>query len=116
MTAIPYTEVDLTVYTSADFVQAFQFVDAFENPIDFTGDTFEMDVETAVGQTPSLALSSPSTGIAATDLANGTITITIADTDLSVGSYVYDLIRVSGSTRELLMYGTITVLEGKTTA
>lgn len=104
--------VDFTIYRNVDWDIPFQFKDDAGDPVVFTGSTFEMEIATAAGATATLTLDTGNGGIASTDLANGKINVVIADEALAAGSYVHDLVRITGSARELLWRGAMTVNEG----
>lgn len=109
-------EADITITTNAKWSIPFIFTDdATGAAYDFTGDTFKMDVKTSSdAASAELSLTTANGGIASTDLDAGYITIIIDKADLAVGSYVYDLIRVTGGDDEYLMGGTLTVNKGIT--
>ncbi|WP_425417339.1 hypothetical protein [Oricola indica] len=109
------TEADITFRDNEDFGWAFQFTDRNDNPYDFTGSTFKMDVRTAADAgSAEAALTTANGGIVSTDLAAGTIEIVIAKGALDPGEYVYDLVRVNGGAEEVLLYGAVTVIDGVT--
>lgn len=103
-------QANLIAYQNADFSEVFQFVDAGTGePHDFTGSTFEMDIKETGAGTVVLAAT-----LGVTDIDDGKVTIGFLDGTIAVGSYVYDLIRITGSARELLMFGTMTIKQGVT--
>lgn len=99
-------QADLYLFDNADWAVPLAFVDEDDIPYDFTGSTFRLDIKVTVDTALILSLTSGG-AIAHTDLPNGTITPQIADGALAIGSYVYDLIRISGSARETLMFGKV---------
>ena len=70
--------------------------------------------DVVAGGTLLLSLTTGGGGISSTDLTNGTITLNVPDFALAAGSYVYDLIRISGSVREYLCGGKFTARAGVT--
>ncbi|PHP68173.1 hypothetical protein CSC94_05850 [Zhengella mangrovi] len=110
-------EADITITNNADWSIPLIFTDeATGASYDFTGDTFKMHVRaSASSPVTSLALTTANGGVASTDLSAGKITLEIGKGDLDPGSYVYDLIRVTGSAEEYLVGGALTVSDGVTT-
>lgn len=107
--------VDLTIFDNADWIESFTFVDEETNAvIPMTGSTFEMDIKTAPGAAVVLGLTSGAGDIDVTDVANGKITVTIADGAIAVGNYYYDIIQILSGVRTIRMRGAATVVEGIT--
>jgi hypothetical protein len=100
----------LIQYENEDFDESPQWVDrGTGEPSDFTGSTFEMDIK-AAGAEEGAAEASATIGTA--DIATGIIRIQVADGALAVGTYVYDLVRINGSVRSVLMTGVYEVKQG----
>lgn len=102
-------QANLIAWQNADFSQSFQFVDENGTPIDFTGSLFEMDIKLTAAGSVSLAAE-----IDDDDSDQGILRIWWDAGGLGVANYVYDLVRISGATRELLMLGTVEVRQGVT--
>lgn len=107
--------VDFSIANNVDLNEAFQWVDSGTGvPNNFTGSTFDMRIAVVAGGAAALQLNTGNGGIVSTDLANGTITLVAADGAIAVGTYVYDLVRITGSAREPLMSGAFVVTQGVT--
>lgn len=81
---------------------------AATTPVDVTGRTYTLSVATARGATPVLALTGTVTG------ASGLVTFTATDTQttaLTAGTYVFDVVEVSGSNESTIILGTVAVGE-----
>lgn len=83
--------------------------------VDLTGYTVEMDVRLfEESGTEVITLTTANSRVDVSDVANGNVTLTIADTDtddLSIGSYTYDLrIESSGGTASFPLYGQFDVI------
>jgi hypothetical protein len=101
---------DLIQYQNADFRQAFQWtVRGTGETFDWSASTFEMDIKTTGSGSVVLAAT-----LDTTDADESTIGITVLDGSIAVGDYVYDLVRIAGATRELLMTGNFHVRQGVT--
>jgi hypothetical protein len=108
-------ELKWTIRDNADFQQPLVFTDETGAAYDFTGDTFRMDVKASADDAePAASLTTANSGILSTDLADGTITLSVGDFAIDPGTYLFDLIRITGSAREMLAYGTLIVEQGIT--
>lgn len=108
-------KANINIRDNTDWSVPLQFTDRFEVPYNLTGSTFRMDIKASVDDVAAVAsLTTANGGIVSTDLANGVITIEIADFAIAPGDYVYDLVRISGTARETLSYGALTVEKGVT--
>jgi hypothetical protein len=108
-------EANILIRNNTDWLIPLAYSDEDLVPYDFTGSTFRMDVKSTPSDPAALlSLTTASGGIAHTDLANGAITIAIPDYSLAPGAYVFDLVRISGTARETLLFGTLTVEIGVT--
>jgi hypothetical protein len=104
-------EVNITWFKNVDFERVFKFTDQNGDTFDWSADSFDMDIKTARGS-GAAALTAT---IDDTDADESTIVVSWADGALAVGTYYYDLIRIdAGGIRHLMMFGTITILEGVT--
>ena len=109
------TEGDFYIRDNADYSEPLTWDDEFNNPIDFTGSTFRMDIKSSVDDASAIvSLTTTNGGIESTDLANGKITVKFADFSIPPGAYVYDLLRLNGSERPTLLYGKLIVDKGVT--
>ena len=109
------SRVDLNVTDNADWLLQLRFVDDDGVAYDMSSDSFKMDVKTDVEEaTPSLELTSGGGEIDDTDADDGLLIVTIEKAALAAGSYVYDLIRVTGSAEEYLCGGFLAVNKGVT--
>lgn len=101
---------DLATKQNVDLNEPIQFVDEGTGvPAVFTGSTFEMDIKTTGAGAVVLAAT-----IGVDDIDEGRLTLTVLNGTIAVGNYVYDLIRITGSAREMLMEGEFFVLQGVT--
>jgi hypothetical protein len=101
---------------NANWSQQIPFADRNGLPYDFTGSTFRVDLKVnRTDPTAVLSLTTANGGITATsgDLTNGTVTVNIAQGQLAAGSYLGELLRVTGS-REFMMLLVINVTLGVT--
>lgn len=124
------TRVDIVITNNAWWVDAFQFGTLGDTSWSFTNQSFLVDVKAHASDTsPLLALNSSGGAIAVNDAINRILSFNVTDhavraalpvTDCDatppVKPYHYDLIMVDGSTgaRVVLMYGSLTVLQGVT--
>lgn len=109
------TELKWTIRDNADYQQALKFTDETGAAYDFTGDTFRMDLKRSAADAAAVAsLTTANSGILSTDLAGGTITLSIADYAIAPGVYLFDLIRITGAARETLAFGTLEIITGIT--
>lgn len=106
-------EADIAITDNADWALPLFFTDGNDAPYDFTGDSFKMDVRETPASAPVAQLTTANGGIDSTDLANGHVTLHLAK-GLTAGTYVYDLIRVTGAAQEYLIGGKLTVRQGVT--
>jgi len=105
-----YIIARLEQFENEDFDQSPQWVDrATGEGSDFTGSTFEMDIK-AAGNGEGSAQASATIGTA--DIDEGIIRIQVADGLLGVGEYIYDLVRINGGARTVLMTGVYAVVQG----
>lgn len=101
---------DLIHYQNTDFRQAFQWTEEGKGTtFNWSGSTFEMDIKSSGAGAVALAAT-----IDATDADESKIGIIVLDGSIGVGEYVYDLVRIAGATRELLMTGNFSVRQGVT--
>lgn len=105
-----FVQARLIQFENEDFDESPQWVERGTGaPSDFTGSTFEMDIKVA-GSEEGSALASATIGT--DDIDTGIIRIQVADGALPVGTYVYDLVRINGGVRTVLMTGTYEVKQG----
>jgi hypothetical protein len=110
-------ELKWTIRDNADYQQPLKFTDETGAAYDFTGDTFRMDIKASAGdENAAASLTTANDGILSTVLDDGTITLSIGDFAIDPGTYLFDLIRLTGSVRETLAYGTLEVVKGVTGA
>lgn len=108
-------ELKWTIRDNADYQQPLRFTDETGAAYDFTGDTFRMDIKASAGDASAVAsLTTANSGILSTDLDDGTITLSVATFALEPGTYLFDLIRITGAARDMLAYGTLVVEQGIT--
>ncbi len=104
-----------TVTDNADWSQPLVFTDRNGAPYDLTGSTFRADFKADRDDVAAvISLTTANGGVASTDLANGAITLNLADFALSPGSYVGDLIRIAGGGREHMLDIELEVFKGVT--
>lgn len=112
------TELDKAVWTisdNADWAQPLVFTDRNGAPYVLTGSTFRLDFKVSRDDASAVvSLTSGNGGVASTDLANGTVTLNIADFAVPAGTYIGDLIRIAGSAREHLIDIELNVVKGVT--
>lgn len=112
------TELDTIIWTitdNADWLQPLVFTDRNGVPYDMTGSTFRLDFKVSRDDAAAVAsLTTANGGVASTDLANGAVTLSIADFGIEVGSYVGDLLRIAGGGREHLLDVELVVNKGVT--
>ncbi len=110
-------EADITIRDNTDWAIPLVFTDENGVAYDLTGSSFRLDIKGSVDDPAAVAsLTTAGGGIASTSLADGQITIAIGDFAIAPGTYVYDLVRISGAARETLLFGTFTVEKGVTGA
>lgn len=102
--------IDFTWWKNVDWDRDVEFVDQNGTAIDLSGSTFEMDIKAEAGT--GTVLVAVTIDDAAAD--EGLLNLSFADGSLAAGSYVYDLVRITGGAREMLLYGTFTMIEGVT--
>ncbi|MBN9078179.1 MAG: hypothetical protein BGN87_06180 [Rhizobiales bacterium 65-79] len=108
-------EFKWTVRDNADYQQPLTFTDRDKVAYDFTGDTFRMDLKrSADDEAAAASLTTENGGILSTDLANGVITLSIGTYSVEPGTYLADLIRITGELRDPLGYGTVVIEKGIT--
>lgn len=110
--------LDLAIWTvtdNADWSQPLVFTDRNGSPYDLTGSTFRADFKADREDGAAvISLTTGNGGVASTDLANGAITLNLADFAIAPGSYVGDLIRIAGGGREHLLDIELEVIKGVT--
>ena len=88
-------------------VQVYLYSDtALTAPVDITGRTYTMSVAVDKGSTPVLTLTGTVTG------ASGLVSFAVTDTQttaLAAGTYVYDVVEVSGSAESTIIDGRVSV-------
>lgn len=97
--------IDFTAFRNADWQQVVIF-----SGVDLSGSTFAMDVKAAPGDGAALV----SATIGTTDADEGKLVLSFDDEAVAAGTYVYDLVRITGGVREVLIYGQMIVIEGVT--
>ena len=92
-----------------EIVQVYIYSDAAATtPVDITGRTYTLSVALSAGATPVLALSGTVTG------ASGLVVFTATDTQttaLSVSTYVFDVVEVSGTDESTIILGPLSVVD-----
>lgn len=112
--------VDLRIDNNGTWNDAFQFGKPDDTTWTLAGQSFELDVQkNAYDQTPLLSLSTANGRIVVADVAQRVIYFLVSpddiQTNLTPGSYVYDLVMVSNTdVRVPLMHGSLTVGQGVT--
>ena len=126
-TVTAVTIVNISIENNAWWDDSFQFGTPGDTSWSFSNKTFTMDIKVnPTDNVAALALASPAT-ITVTDPTQRILTMNVTDTSIkaalsptggaaSNGAYNYDLIMTDGITgqRDMLMKGTITVLQGVT--
>lgn len=120
--AVTASLVNMIVANNTTWEDAFQFGTVGDLTWNFTGQTFKMDIRaTADDVSPLLSLTSGGGTIVIDDPIGRTLHLLVSSTVfkpvLPVGTYVYDLIMLDGSTppvRVALMTGTIQITQGVT--
>lgn len=112
------TGLDCAIWTitdNADWLQPLVFTDRGGAPYDMTGSTLRVDFKASRDDPAAvLSLTTGNGGIVSDDLANGAISLSIADFAVAPGDYVGDLIRITGGAREHLLDVTLNVVRGVT--
>ena len=104
-----------TIRDNTDWAQPLVFTDRNGVAYVLSGSTFRLDLKLSVDDvSPAASLTTGNGGIVSTDLVNGAITLNIGDFVLPAGSYVGDLVRISGSVRETLLVMQVLVRKGVT--
>lgn len=105
----------ITIRDNSDWLIPWDATDDDDVPYDLTGSTFRMDIKASVNDAgAALSLTTANGGIVSTDLVNGVFTVVIADFALPAGTYVYDLLRLSGGARETFVFGELIIEKGVT--
>lgn len=105
-----YVIARLEQFENEDFDESPQWTNRGTGaPSDFSGSTFQMDIK-ARGSQEGAALASATIGT--DDLDKGIVRIEVGKGTLPVGDYAYDLIRINGAKRTVMMKGVYAVLQG----
>ena len=102
-------EIDFTHWQNADWALAVLCTDQNDMPHDFSGSTFAMHIKTVAAGAVVLPVT-----VDTSQIAEGRIGLSFADGALPLGSYVHDLVRITGGVRELIFYGKFVMLQGVT--
>lgn len=104
---------NLTVQLNADFSFVFRFIDPKTKlAYVFTGSTFKCEVRPSPGS--ATLTKSLTAALDTTDIANGRVGINWAKGDIALGTYYYDLLRVTAGKQRPIMKGSLTIIAGVT--
>jgi hypothetical protein len=118
--SVTSAHVDLAIDNNGTWSDAFQFGDQDDTTWTLTGQSFELDVQrNSYDLVPLLSLSTANSRILVDDVTQRVIHLDVSapiiQATLQPGTYVYDLVMVSGSNvRVPLMHGTLQVTQGVT--
>ena len=118
--SVTSAHVDLRIDNNSTWMDAFQFGEPIDTTWTLDGQSFELDVQrNPYDLVPLLHLDTTGGRIVVDDTVQRVIHFNVAPADiqtsLSPGSYVYDLVMVSGSdVRVPLMHGQLFVNQGVT--
>lgn len=102
----------LLQYENEDFDGSPQWTNrATGEPADFTGSTFAMHIKAKGSEEGSPLVTAT---IGTDDLDVGIVRIQVGDGTLPVGEYRYDLVRINGGARTVMMTGRYEVRQGVT--